>query len=96
MTAERVTEIERRLTAAFEPSELMVKDQSHLHAGHAGAREGKGHFDVRIVSEHFDGCSRIKRHRMVFAALGSYVESDIHALSIHAFSPSEEQASSKP
>ena len=94
MTTERVSEIERLLVAAFEPTELLVKDQSHLHAGHAGAQEGKGHFDVRIVSDQFDGCSRIARHRMVYDALGSYIESDIHALSIHAVSPAEKQASS--
>lgn len=93
MTSDRVAEIERLLVAAFEPAELLVKDQSHLHAGHAGAREGKGHFDVRIVSERFDGCSRIVRHRMVYDALGPYLESDIHALSIHAVSPAEKQAS---
>ena len=94
MTEDRVSEIERRLTTAFEPSELLVKDQSHLHAGHAGAKEGKGHFDVRIVSERFDGCSRIARHRMVYEALGDYIESDIHALSIRALSPDEKRPSS--
>ena len=94
MTTERVTEIQRLLMAAFEPHELLVKDQSHLHAGHAGAKEGKGHFDVRIVSERFDGCSRVARHRMIYDALGPYLESDIHALSIHAVSPAEKQASS--
>ena len=94
MTNDRVSMIERLLSAAFEPSELLVKDQSHLHAGHAGAREGKGHFDVRIVSERFDGCSRIARHRMIYEALGDYLESDIHALSIRAHSPEEKRASS--
>jgi len=90
MTLNRVTEIERLLTAALEPEELLVKDQSHLHAGHAGAQQGKGHFDVRIVSDRFSGQSRISRHRMVYDALGTFVESDIHALSIHATSPSDE------
>lgn len=89
MTTERVDRIERLLAAAFGPAEMLVKDQSHLHAGHAGAKEGKGHFDVRIVSERFDGCSRIARHRMIYDALGSYLESDIHALSIQAISPAE-------
>ena len=90
MTKHRVTEIERLLTAALEPTDLLVKDQSHLHAGHAGAQDGKGHFEVRIVSDRFSGQGRIARHRMVFAALGAFVESDIHALSIHAVSPSDE------
>ena len=96
MSVDRVTEIERLLTSAFEPVELLVKDQSHLHAGHAGAQEGKGHFDVRIVSDQFDGCTRIARHRMVYDALGSLIETDIHALSIHAISPAEKQASPTP
>ena len=89
MTTARVTEIETRLTAALQPSEIRVKDQSHLHAGHAGAQEGKGHFDVRIVSEHFAGQSRIARHRMVYAALGEFMATDIHALRIDALAPTE-------
>ena len=89
MTEPRVAEIRRLLTEAFEPAELQVKDQSHLHAGHAGAREGKGHFDVRIVSERFAGHSRVERHRMVYHALGSLIESDIHALRITALSAPE-------
>lgn len=75
--------------AAFAPRDLLVKDQSHLHAGHAGAKEGKGHFDVTIVSEKFDGVNRIGRHRLVYDALGAFMESDIHALRINAFSPAE-------
>lgn len=89
MTEQRVSEIRRLLTLAFEPVELQVKDQSHLHAGHAGAREGKGHFDVRIVSDRFAGHSRLERHRMVYHALGPFIESDIHALRISALSVSE-------
>ena len=89
MTQYRVTTIEQLLVAAFEPQDLLVKDQSHLHAGHAGAKEGKGHFDVTIVSEKFDGVNRIGRHRLVYDALGAFMESDIHALRISAFSPAE-------
>ena len=89
MTQYRVTTIEQLLVAAFEPQDLLVKDQSHLHAGHAGAKEGKGHFDVTIVSEKFDGVNRIGRHRLVYDALGAFMESDIHALRINAFSPAE-------
>lgn len=84
MTAERVTQIERLLTEAFEPAHLLVKDQSHLHAGHAGAKDGRGHFDVTIVAGAFANCSRIESHRMIFAALGDLMNSDIHALQIHA------------
>jgi len=86
---DRTVTIERLLTSAFAPTKLQVKDQSHLHAGHAGAREGKGHFDVTIVSDKFAGLSRIQRHRMVYDALGSFMQSDIHALRINAISPQD-------
>lgn len=89
MNTPRTDEIERRLRSAFDPVELLVKDQSHLHAGHAGAREGKGHFDVRIVSHSFEGHGRVARHRMVYDALGEYLQTDIHALSVNALTPSE-------
>ena len=87
--SERVSRIENLLAEAFSPSEMLVKDQSHLHAGHAGAKEGKGHFDVRIVSDKFAGQSRINRHRMVYDALGSFMQSDIHALRINALTPQD-------
>lgn len=90
MSNDRIAMIERLLNDAFEPTELLVKDQSHLHAGHAGAKEGKGHFDVKIVSEKFAGQTRITRHRMVYDALGSLIDSDIHALRINAVSPSDQ------
>ena len=90
--SERVNTIEKLLIDAFSPSEVLVKDQSHLHAGHAGAEEGKGHFDVKIVSEEFAGQSRINRHRMVYDALGSFMQSDIHALRINAISPMDHES----
>jgi BolA protein len=90
--SERVATIERLLTEAFAPTEILVKDQSHLHAGHAGAREGKGHFDVMIVSEDFAGQGRIDRHRMVYDALGSFMQSDVHALRINAISPADQKS----
>lgn len=89
MTAERVQQIQTRLEAEFAPSQLQVKDQSHLHAGHAGARDGMGHFEVTIVADAFEGKSRIERHRLVYAALGSMMQTDIHALKINAFTPNE-------
>lgn len=89
MTEDRTDVITRHLTLALSPTELLVKDQSHLHAGHEGARDGRGHFDVTIVSDAFADRSRIERHRMVYDALGGLMESDIHALRINAFSPSE-------
>jgi BolA protein len=90
MSNDRVAMIEQLLVAAFAPTELLVKDQSHLHAGHAGAQEGKGHFDVKIVSDKFAGQTRIARHRMIYDALGSFIDSDIHALGINAVSPSDD------
>lgn len=89
MTAERIQQIQTRLEAEFAPSQLQVKDQSHLHAGHAGARDGMGHFEVTIVADAFEGKSRIERHRLVYAALGSMMQTDIHALKINAFTPNE-------
>lgn len=82
MTQERCHRIEATLISAFAPTRLLIKDQSHLHAGHAGARDGKGHFSVDIVSEKFAGLSRIARHRLVFDALDELMKSDIHALEI--------------
>ena len=87
---DRVAIIEKLLTEAFAPTEILVKDQSHLHAGHAGAKDGKGHFDVRLVSDRFGGQSRINRHRMVYDALGEFMQSDIHALRINAVSPADQ------
>ena len=89
MTTDRVKLIERRLDDAFSPSDLLVKDQSHLHEGHAGARDGKGHFEVVIVAMDFDGKSRLQRHRMVFEAMGDLMETEVHALRIRAFAPNE-------
>lgn len=89
MKTSRAAEIERRLQSAFDPAELLVKDQSHLHAGHAGAKEGKGHFDVRIVSERFEGLRPVARHRLVYEALGDFMRTDVHALSVNAVAPSE-------
>ena len=77
------------LEAEFSPTELLVKDQSHLHAGHEGAQDGRGHFDVTIVSDRFEGQNRIQRHRMVYDALTQLLATDIHALRIKAFTPAE-------
>jgi len=84
---ERVAEIRRRLQLALQPVSLEVIDESHLHAGHAGALTGKGHFAVQIVSPQFVGKLPLARHRMVYAALGEMMEEDIHALSISANTP---------
>ncbi len=83
----RLAEMETRLRAALQPSELQLLDESHLHAGHAGALTGKGHFAVRIVSEQFRDKLPLARHRLVYAALGELMETDIHALRIDAQAP---------
>ncbi len=84
---DRVASIRERLEAAFVPDALDIVDDSARHAGHAGARDGRGHFKVRIVSERFVGTPPIERHRMVYAALGDLMQTDIHALSVTALCP---------
>ena len=71
------------------PSSLEITDDSHRHAGHAGARDGRGHFSVTIVAGRFAGAKRLERHRMVYSALGSLMQTDIHALSVTALAPDE-------
>ena len=84
MTQNRVLAIRARLIAAFNPTELEVIDESHKHKGHEGAKDGRGHFRVRIASPLFAGRRPLERHRMVFEALDSMMETDIHALSVSA------------
>lgn len=81
---QRVERIRAALASAFSPVRLEVRDDSHHHAGHAGARDGRGHFHVEIVSDAFAGMAPLARHRAVYAALGTMMETDIHALSISA------------
>lgn len=83
--------IRQRLEKTFDPLELIIKDQSQLHAGHEGAKDGKGHFDVTLVSKAFDGVKRVQRHRMVYDAVRDLLETDVHALRISALAPSERQ-----
>ncbi|MNM75130.1 transcriptional regulator BolA [compost metagenome] len=85
----RVEQIRTALQAALAPELLEVEDDSHRHAGHAGARDGRGHFNVVVVSEVFAGKAPLARHRAVYAALGTMMETDIHALSIKALTPGE-------
>ena len=81
-------EIEALLRQALAPTLLEVTDDSHLHAGHAGAREGR-HFSVRIHSPRFTGLSRVARHRLVYDSLGPLAAQGVHALAIVAVSPDE-------
>ncbi len=85
MTAEQMTLL---LRAALAPSALEVLDDSHLHAGHAGAREG-AHFTVHITSPRFAGLARVARHRLVYNSLGPLAAQRVHALAIFAKAPDE-------
>jgi BolA protein len=87
-TGVTAADIERELGAQLQPELLEVQDNSHLHAGHAGAREGR-HFSVRIVSARFNSLSRVARHRLVYDALRSLMPLGIHALAIEAYTPDE-------
>lgn len=87
--SERIDMIREKLTAAFSPIQIDIVDESHLHAGHPGARSGGGHFVATIVSESFAGKNMLARHRMVYDALGDMMQTDIHALSIKASTPAE-------
>jgi BolA protein len=89
MTRDRVAAIEELIRASLTPESLEIEDQSHLHAGHAGAKDGKGHFHVTLVAAGFAGKSPIQRHRMVYDAVADMLKTDIHALSIDALAPGE-------
>ena len=82
------SDIQRELESVLHPDLLDVQDDSHLHSGHAGAREGR-HFTVRIVSPRFKGLTRVARHRLVYDALHSLMPRGIHALAIEARAPGE-------
>lgn len=85
----RKPEITKRLREAFNPETLGVEDEGHLHEGHAGARDGRGHFRVLIISEAFEGKAMIERHRMIYRVLDDMMKLDIHALAIDAWTPDE-------
>lgn len=86
---DRVERIRAALERAFAPERLVVEDDSHRHAGHAGAAGGGGHFRVEIVSAAFAGQPLLARHRRVYEALGEMMQTDIHALSLQARAPGE-------
>jgi BolA protein len=88
MTTTRLDRLTERLRA-LEPEELHVVDDSHRHAGHAGAADGRGHFTVLLVSKRFAGLSTLRRHRLVYEVVGDMMTTDVHALSIQAIAPGE-------
>jgi BolA protein len=85
----RVDRIHAALSQALSVKAIDVIDDSHLHAGHAGARDGRGHYRVRIVADDFEGLRQIQRHQLVYRSLGDLMQTDIHALSIAALTPAE-------
>jgi len=85
----RADEIEHRLSKALAPERLEIEDESHLHAGHAGAEGGAGHYAVTIVSEKFEGKNAVQRHQLVYGAVKDMMPGEIHALRISANAPLE-------
>jgi BolA protein len=87
-----VNEIQKKMharLAVLEPTILEIIDESHKHAGHAGARDGGGHYVLNIVSAKFAGNNTVARHRMIYSALGELMKREIHALTIQAHTPDE-------
>lgn len=85
----RIAWIEQRLRAALDPVALAIEDESHRHAGHAGAKSGGGHYRLKIVAPRFSGLDAVGRHRLIYQALGEAMGREIHALSIEALAPDE-------
>ena len=88
---DRRLHIEEKLRGALAAAHVEVVDESALHAGHAGARSGGGHFRAFVVSDHFEGKSRLERQRLVYAALSDEMGAQIHALSMTTFTRGEWQ-----
>ena len=86
---QRIAQIRSLLAASLAPLECEVEDESALHAGHAGAASGGGHYRLRLVSSRFEGQPRVARHRLVYDALHDMMQNDIHALAITALTPAE-------
>ena len=91
------TQIEIKLRKAFSPTFLEVKDESHLHVGHANHKPGgESHFSVRLVSPAFCGLSRIQRHQKVYACLEGELKNGVHALCLKTLCPEEMEVSNEP
>ncbi|MFC0170378.1 BolA family protein [Pseudoduganella danionis] len=89
MSDTRLERMRSRMQAALQPQELVLEDDSALHAGHAGAASGGGHYNVRIVSLQFEGLKLVTRHRLVYDSVHDMMHKEIHALAITALAPSE-------
>ena len=84
---ERIKLFEQDLRSSFQITKLLIEDESHLHAGHAGAASGGGHFKVTLCTPEFQGLNLVGRHRAVYAALQKHIPAEIHALTINALAP---------
>lgn len=83
---ERITQL---LESALPDASIDLENESHLHAGHAGAQDGRGHFRLKIISDAFSGKRSVQRHQLIYKILGDMMQSDIHALAIDAKTPDE-------
>jgi BolA protein len=90
---DRRSRIESRLRDALAANHVDVVDESHRHAGHAGAAAGGGHFRATVVSARFEGLSRVARQRLVYEALAAEMRGEIHALALRTLTPAEWAAS---
>jgi BolA protein len=89
----RIALFEHDLQKSFAIEHLHIEDESHLHAGHAGAATGGGHFKLTIVAPEFKGMGLVARHRAIYAALNRHIPTEIHALTINATAPGESGSS---
>ncbi len=89
----RIALFEQDLHKSFAIEHLQIEDESHLHAGHAGAATGGGHFKLTIVAPEFKGMGLVARHRAIYAALNQHIPTEIHALTINALAPGESGSS---
>lgn len=85
----QLDDIRTKLIATFSPTECLLEDESAMHTGHAGAASGGSHYRLRLISEVFEGISRLNRHRLVYDCLDDMMQHKIHALAITALAPSE-------
>ncbi len=85
----RIERIQALLHSSLTPAECVVDDESHLHAGHAGAASGGGHYRLRLVSAHFEGLNKVARHRLVYDALHEMMPQEIHALAMTLHTPGQ-------
>jgi len=85
----RIAAFQSNLQRQLQPTQLAIDDESHLHAGHAGAAGGAGHFRITITAQAFTGLNSVARHRLVYGALKEFMPHEIHALAIHALAPNE-------